>query len=91
MSQSVLNRMSGKIDEASDKAYRAASSVADAFEDGVDAVRCAAKHGEHAAAELFYDAKKRVRQQPIEAILATFAIGVAAGALTVCLTRRRSA
>ena len=90
MSQSVLNRMSDQIDEASDKASRAASAVADALQDGVDTVRCAVKHGEHVATELFYDAKKRVRQYPMEALLATLAIGIAAGALIVCQSRRKS-
>jgi ElaB/YqjD/DUF883 family membrane-anchored ribosome-binding protein len=91
MSQSVLKQMSEQIDETSHKAYRAASAVADALQDGVETVRCAAKHGEHVATELFYDTKMRVRRHPVESVLATFVVGLAAGALIVHRITRKAA
>ena len=80
MSQSVLKQMGEQIDETAHKASRAASAVADAFEDGVGAVRSAAKQGSHAASELYVDGKRRVQRHPVESVAVTFAVGIAVGA-----------
>jgi ElaB/YqjD/DUF883 family membrane-anchored ribosome-binding protein len=89
MSQSVLEQVDEQINKTAHKASQAASYVEDAFEDGVEAARCAAKHGGHVAAELLDDTKKRVQRHPIETVVATFAIGVAAGATIGWMARRR--
>jgi ElaB/YqjD/DUF883 family membrane-anchored ribosome-binding protein len=90
MSQSVLEKMSEQIDETAHKASRAASAVADAFEDGVTTARRVAKHGGHVVTDAYVDTRRRVQQNPIEAVAATFAIGIATGAAIGWLLRRKS-
>jgi ElaB/YqjD/DUF883 family membrane-anchored ribosome-binding protein len=89
MAQSVLEQMGEQIDETARKASRAASAVADALEDGVGAARRTAKHGAYVATEFLDNTKKRVRQHPIETVVATFAAGIAAGAVIGLMMRRR--
>ena len=88
MSQSVLEQVGEQIDKTASEASRAASYVADAFEDGVKAARRAAKHGGYVASELLDDTKKRVQRHPIEIVVATFAVGLAAGAAIGWMARR---
>ncbi len=80
MTQSVFEQTSEQIGDTIHKASRAASSAAEAIEDGVGAARRAVKQGGYAAAELYGDARRRVQQNPVEAVVATFAAGIAAGA-----------
>ena len=89
MTQSVLERTGDQIAETARKASRATSAVADAFEDGVDAARRAAKQGGDAAEELLNDTTKRLQRHPVETVVATFAIGVAAGILIGWMVKRR--
>jgi ElaB/YqjD/DUF883 family membrane-anchored ribosome-binding protein len=89
MSQSVMEQVGEQIDSTAHKASQAASYVTDAFEDGVGAVRCAAKRGGRVATELLDDTKKRVQRHPIETVAATFAVGIAAGAAIGWLARPR--
>jgi ElaB/YqjD/DUF883 family membrane-anchored ribosome-binding protein len=88
MSQSVLEQVNEQIDNTAHKASRAASYVADALEDGVKAARRAAKHGGDVATELLDDTKRRVQRHPIQTVVATFAIGIAAGAAIGWMARR---
>ncbi len=88
MTQSVLERTGEQIAETARKTSRAASAVADAFEDGVIAARRAAKQGGDAAEELFDDTAKRLQRHPIETVVATFAIGVVVGALIGWMVKR---
>jgi ElaB/YqjD/DUF883 family membrane-anchored ribosome-binding protein len=89
MTQSVFEQAGEQIADTAHKASRAASAVADALEDGVGAARRAAKQGRYAATELFDDTKRRVRQHPVETVVATFAAGIAAGTAIVWLMRRK--
>ena len=89
MSQSVMEQVGEQIDKTAHKASRAASYVADAFEDGVEAARCAAKRGGKVATELLDNTKRRVQRHPIETVVATFAVGIAAGATIGWLASRR--
>jgi hypothetical protein len=89
MAQSVWEQMGEQIDETARRASRTASAVADALEDGVGAARRTAKHGAHVATEFLDDTKKRVRRHPIETVVATFAAGIAAGAVISLMMRRR--
>ena len=89
MSQSVLEQVDEQIDNTARKASRAASYLADAFEDGVEATRRAVKHGGDVATEVLDDTKKRVQRHPIETVVATFAVGIAAGAAIGWMARRR--
>jgi ElaB/YqjD/DUF883 family membrane-anchored ribosome-binding protein len=89
MAQSMWEQTGDQIADTAHKASRAAFAVADALEDGVASARRAAKQGGDAAAELFDDTKKRVRRNPVEAIAATFAAGIATGIAVGWLMRRR--
>lgn len=89
MAQSVLEQASEQIADTAHKASRAASAVADAFEDGVASTRRAARQGCYAATEFFDDAKRRVQRHPLETIAATFAAGIAAGTLIGWIMKRR--
>jgi ElaB/YqjD/DUF883 family membrane-anchored ribosome-binding protein len=89
MTQSVLERTEDQIAETARKASRATSAVADAFEDGVEAARRAAKQGGDAAEEFMDDTTKRLQRHPVETVGATFAIGVAAGIVIGWMLKRR--
>jgi ElaB/YqjD/DUF883 family membrane-anchored ribosome-binding protein len=89
MSQSVLEHAGEQFSEAARSTSRAASAVADAFEDGVGAARRVAKNGSDAAVELFEDTRKHLRRHPIKTVAATFAVGVAAGSVLTWILRRR--
>ena len=80
MTQSVYEQTSDQICDTIHKASRAASSAAEAIDNGVGAARRAVKQGGYAAAEFYGDARRRVQRNPIEAVIATFAAGIAAGA-----------
>jgi ElaB/YqjD/DUF883 family membrane-anchored ribosome-binding protein len=89
MPQSVLEQLDEQFDKTAHEASRAGSYVADALEDGVKVARRAAKQGGYVATELLDDTKKRVQRHPIETVVATFAVGIAAGAAIGWMARRR--
>ena len=89
MAQSILEQLGEQVDDTAHRASRAASAVADVLEDGVTAARRAAKQGSQAATDLYVDTRKRVQSNPVESVIATFAIGVAAGAVIAWLIGRK--
>jgi len=89
MMQSVLERTGDQVAETARKASRAASAVADALEDGVGAARRVAKLGGDAAEEFLDDTTKRLQRHPVETIVTTFAVGIAAGVFIGWMIKRR--
>ena len=89
MTQSMFEQTGEQIADTAHKASRAASAVADALEDGAGAARRAVKQGFYAGAELLDDTRRRVQRHPIEAVVATFAAGIAAGTAIGWMARRR--
>jgi len=89
MTQSVYEQTSEQIGDTIHKASRAASSAAEAIQDGVGAARRAVKQGGYVAAEFYGDTKRRVQRNPIEAVVATFAAGIAAGAAISWMMKRK--
>jgi ElaB/YqjD/DUF883 family membrane-anchored ribosome-binding protein len=89
MAQSVLERAGEQIAESARKASRTTSAVADAIEDGVGAAKRVAKQGCDAAEEFFDDTTKRLQRHPTETVIASFAVGVAAGLLIGWTMRKR--
>jgi ElaB/YqjD/DUF883 family membrane-anchored ribosome-binding protein len=86
----MFDQAGEQIADTAHKASRAAFVVADAIEDGVASARRAAKQGGHAATEFIDNTKRRVKQHPVETVLATFAAGVATGAVIGwAMSRRR--
>jgi hypothetical protein len=88
MSQTVMERTAEHVAESVHQASRASSAVADAIEDGVRLVKRAAKQGGDAAEELLNDTTRRIQRQPVLTV-ATFAVGLAAGALIGWMIKRR--
>ena len=69
MEQSVFEHAGQQIDDATHKANRAASAVANAVGDSVLAARRAARDGADAATELLYNTKRRLndtRLKPLQ-------------------------
>ena len=89
MTQSVLERTGDQIAETARKASRATSAVADAFDDGVAAARRIAKQSGDAAEEFMDDTTKRLQRHPVETMVATFAMGVAAGIMIGWMVKRK--
>ncbi len=89
MAQSVLEQTTEHIAESARKASRATSAIADAIEDGVGVARRVAKQGGDAAEEFLDDTTKRLQRHPVETVVATFAIGIAAGILIGWMMKRR--
>jgi len=89
MTQSVLERTGEQIAETARKGSRATSAVADAFEDGVEAARRVAKQSGDAAEEFMDDTTKRLQRHPVETMVATFAMGIAAGIVIGWMVKRK--
>jgi len=89
MMQSVYEQANEQIGDTIHKASRVAASAVEAIEDGVGATRRAVKQGGYAAAELYSDARRRVQHNPVEAVVATFAVGMAAGAVISWVMKRK--
>ena len=90
MTQSVYEQTSEQIGDTIHKASRAATSAAEAIQDGVGAARRAVKLGGYAATEFYGDARRRVQRNPTEAVIATFAVGIAAGAAISWMIKRKA-
>lgn len=87
--QSAMKKTSEQFADTAHKASRAASAVVYAIEDSVGAARRAAKQGGDAAVELLDDTRRRMKQHLTETVVATFAAGIAVGAVLVWLMRRK--
>ena len=87
--QSMSERTGEQVAGTARKTSQAACAVADAFEDGIGAVRRVAKQGGDAAEEFIDDTTKRSQRHPIEPIVTTFAIGVALGAVIGWMIKRK--
>jgi ElaB/YqjD/DUF883 family membrane-anchored ribosome-binding protein len=89
MEQATFEHMCKQVDETARRATQAASALTDALENGVHAVRRAAKQGSQAATEFIYDTKKRIQRSPFETIAVTFAAGIIAGSAITLIAKRR--
>jgi ElaB/YqjD/DUF883 family membrane-anchored ribosome-binding protein len=84
-----LERAGEYIGESARQASRTTSAVADAIEDGVGAAKRVTKQGCDAAEEFLDDTTKRLQRHPTETVVASLAIGVAAGILIGWTMKRR--
>jgi ElaB/YqjD/DUF883 family membrane-anchored ribosome-binding protein len=89
MSQTVLERTAEHVTETAHTASRATGAIASAVEDGVRAVRSAAKQGGDAAEEFLDDTTQRIQRHPWVTVGATFAFAFTAGTLAGWMMRRR--
>jgi hypothetical protein len=79
MAQSVVEWTGDQIAEATRQASRTATALADALEESLGATRRIAKQGGDTAEELMDDTIKRLQRHPVEAVITTFSLGIAAG------------
>ncbi len=89
MSQNVMERTAEHIGESARQASRATSAIADAIDDGVGAVRRAAKQGGDAAEEILNDTTQRIQRHLVLTVATSFAIGVTAGTLIGWMIKRK--
>jgi ABC-type nitrate/sulfonate/bicarbonate transport system permease component len=86
MAQSVAEWTGDRVAEAARHASRATTALADAVEESLGATRRIAKQGGDTAEELMDETIKRLQRHPIETVVATFSIGIAAGIAIGVLT-----
>ena len=89
MSQTVVERTADNIAESAHQAARATCAIADAVEDGVGAVRHAAKQSCDAGEELLNETTHRLQRHLALTVATTFALGATAGALLGLFIKRR--
>ncbi len=89
MAQTVVERTAEQIGKSARQASRASNAIADAIDEGVGVVRCAAKQGGDAAEEFLNDTTQRFQRHPLLTVATTFAIGITAGALIGWTMKRR--
>ncbi len=89
MSQTVMERTSEQIAETARQASCATAAVGDAFKDGVETVRRAAKHSGDAAEEFLNETSQRLQRHPALTIATTFALGLTAGTLIGWTMKRK--
>lgn len=87
--QSMSERTDNQVAETVRSTSRAASAVADAFEDGIGAARRVAKQGGDPAEEFIDDTTKRLQRHPVETVVTTLAIGITIGVFIGWMIKRR--
>ena len=87
--QSMSEREDSQNAATARNVSRAASAVADAFEDGIGAVRRVAKQGGDAAVEFIDETTKRLQRHPIETAVTTLVIGITIGVFIGWMINRR--
>ena len=89
MTQSVYEQTSEQIGDTIHKASRAATSAAEAIEDGVGAARRVVKQGGDAAEEFFDDTTKRMQRHPVQTVITSLAVGMTVGIMIGWMMKRR--
>jgi hypothetical protein len=89
MSQTLIEKTSDNIAELAHQASRTTGAIANAIEDGVGAVRHAAKQGCDAGEQFLNETTHRLQRHPALTVATTFAIGAMVGALIGWTMKRR--
>ena len=88
----ATNTMPGKADEQVTESIRklksAASAMADAIDEGTNAIKHAVKRSGDVAEELLDETTQRVKRHPVETMVAMFALGVVGGGFVGWLASR---
>jgi ElaB/YqjD/DUF883 family membrane-anchored ribosome-binding protein len=88
MPADLLNNTS--VEDVMREVSRLKEVVTEAVQDGVSTAVNAIKQGREAAEDAIDDAKRRVKQRPIESIGVVFAAGILTGAFLTWISSRRS-
>jgi ElaB/YqjD/DUF883 family membrane-anchored ribosome-binding protein len=75
----VLERADEQVAESIRRLSHATSSMAEAIDDGVGAIRLAVKRSGDLAEEIMDDTTQRVKRHPVETMVTTLAVGLLAG------------
>jgi hypothetical protein len=89
MSQTLVERAGEHIAHSVREASRVTTAVADAFADGVEVAKSAAKHGGDAAEDFVNYSTRRIQRNPVVAVAASLIAGLAVGVLAGLSMRRK--
>jgi len=89
MAENILEKADEQVAEAIRKLSRATSGMAEAIDEGASAIKLAVKRSGDLAEELVDDTMQRVKRHPVEAMAATFTLGVIIGGLIGWMVSRR--
>jgi ElaB/YqjD/DUF883 family membrane-anchored ribosome-binding protein len=89
MAENILEKADAQVAESIRKLSRATSAMAEAIDEGAGAIRLAVKRSGDLAEELMDDTMQRVKRHPVEAMAATFTLGVIVGGLIGWMVSRR--
>ena len=88
MASDLLNNTT--VEDVIREVGRLREVVTDAVEDGVKTAVKAMKQGRDVAGDAIDDAKRKVKQRPLEAVGVVFAAGILTGAFLTWISSRRS-
>ena len=89
MAKNILENADEQVTESIRKLTRAASAMAEAIDEGTNVIKHAIKRSGDVAEELLDDTTQRVKRHPVEAMAATFTLGVIVGGLIGWMVSRR--
>ncbi len=89
MAEGILEKADAQVAESIKKLSRAASSMAEAIDDGVGVIKLAVKRSGDLAEEIMDDTTQRVRRHPVETMVATFAAGLVTGVFIGWMVSRK--
>jgi ElaB/YqjD/DUF883 family membrane-anchored ribosome-binding protein len=85
----VLDKADEQVAESIRKLSHAASSMAEAVDDGVGVIRLAVKRSGDLAEEIMDDTAQRVKRHPVETLAGTLTVGLLAGGFIGWLLSRK--
>ena len=89
MAQGILEKADSQVAASVHKLSRASTAIADAIDDGTDVIRRVVKRSGDVAEELVDDTEQRIKRHPVEALAATFGVGLVAGTFIGWLIARK--
>jgi len=89
MAESILEKADAQVAESIRKLSRATSAMAEAIDEGAGAIKLAVKRSGDLAEELMDDTAQRVKRHPVEAMVATLALGLVAGVFVGWMVSRK--
>jgi ElaB/YqjD/DUF883 family membrane-anchored ribosome-binding protein len=89
MAENILEKADAQVAESIRKLSRATSAMAEAVDEGAEAIKLAVKRSGDLAEELMDDTTQRVKRHPVEAMVATLAVGLVAGAFIGWMVSRK--
>ncbi len=89
MAEGILEKADAQVAESIKRLSRAASSMAEAIDDGVGVIKLAVKRSGDLAEEIMDDTTQRVRRHPVETMVATFAAGLVTGVFIGWMVSRK--